>query len=171
MPKTILEVRQLSKHFTPDDMQRIKTLAAQKDIPLPPTVEVIQPIDDTPEVGRKFIGVWISESGYDTSGRQYAIILTQVIAEGSADMRVIGNTCVGPPTSISPTTIPARCLPLIARIVDGKMTFKNALFETTGTLDLRHHLALEEVWTNGGRARVSLKPVWTLLEAERNANK
>jgi hypothetical protein len=155
--------RQLSKFFDNNDLARVKRMASAKSIPLPERIEVLEPTDAVPDTLRRFIGIWISETGTEATGRQYALLLTDVSPSGES----VGGHCVGPPTAKTTFRTPSACHADFGQISGDMLVIKRPRLDTTIRMDRGGSVLLTETWTNGLLVRVHLKPVWTLSQAER----
>ena len=78
-------------------------MAAKKMLPLP-QFKIFKPSDDVVEKLRRFVGVWVSDSGFEGTDRQWMTVIVSVSNEGKAH----GYHSRGPPMPNSvqtPTTI------------------------------------------------------------------
>ena len=64
------------------DMQRVAALAASKELPLP-AYRIHSPPPDVAESTRRFLGVWVTDTGWINSNRQFMMIVTNVWKDGS----------------------------------------------------------------------------------------
>ena len=92
---------------TADDAKQISELAIKKQLPLP--VYQIEKIGgDVRDADRRFVGVWMSETGWLGSFRQMMLIVTSVDADGMAD----GYAANAPPNQRATFRSPPRYWPL-----------------------------------------------------------
>lgn len=161
------QVVQISPFFTPDDQMRVVELAKKKKLPLP-DIEIKQPAREIPDDMRRFVGVWISDTGFEGTGRQYALIVTDVFGARNAAVR----TLVGPPQPKTTILTPPSSNSFVGIILGSKLTINGRRTETVAVLSAQNRLIVTETWKDSGRvSRVVLKPVWTLVEAERTAKR
>ena len=149
--------------FSSEDLKRVAALADEKQLPLP-SIRIRKPAGDVPDNMRRFVGVWVSDSGFEKTGRQYMLIVTKVLPQGQAT----GFHIVGPPRAGSAVPARAAFYPLVGRIAGNKLLVEKANLDIVGVLSSRNELDVTEAWKNGSpAARVLLKPVWRLVDAER----
>src|SRR5262249_29048695 len=63
--------------FTKADLARTTQLAAEKKLPLP-AFKIFKPGRDVPEKLRRFVGIWVSDSGFAGTDRQWMTIIVSV---------------------------------------------------------------------------------------------
>jgi hypothetical protein len=144
-------------------------LAAKKGLPVPP-FKIFKPSDEVPEKLRRFVGIWISDSGFQGSDRQWMTIVVSVNKEG----KLFGYHSRGPPMPNSFQN-PATVIAFTAVIAGGSASYK--LDESNIELSFveQGRLLYREMFQTGGRvgstATAKLNPVWTLLAAEKKAKR
>lgn len=138
------------------DKDRIATLAAKKELPLP-AFQIRAPANDVSEGARRFLGVWVSDYGWLTSRRQLMLIVTSVTRDGTAR----GYFSNGPAQPHSYTPGPAFSGPFTGHISNGVLRYDGSAgmhllsFMSDGRIEFK--LAFE----NGNIGVVVLDPVWT----------
>jgi uncharacterized glyoxalase superfamily protein PhnB len=155
----------ISELFSLQDMKRITALADEKQLPLPP-IRIRRPTADVPLSMRRFIGIWVTDPGAEQTSRQYMLIITNVLPTGHA----VGFHIVGPPDRAD--ALPSRpdFFAFVGRISESELLIKKTDPHITGELNARNELSVAETWRKGpSPARILLKPVWTLTDAERTA--
>jgi DNA-binding winged helix-turn-helix (wHTH) protein len=148
--------------FTQDDAGRVAAVAATKQLPLP-AFQIREPADDVPKGFRRFVGVWVSETGWMLSHRQLMLIVTQVDRNGSA----VGYTVDGPPQPKTPVQTPAGSHVFQARIFGDSLFYGTEHGRRVASLTSQNRIELQMRWRDGKVGAVSLDPVWTLIHAER----
>jgi hypothetical protein len=168
-PPDLLPGTTVSDLFTQADLARVTALAAKKGLPVPP-FKIFKPSDDVPEKFRRFVGIWISDSGFQGSDRQWMTIVVSVNKEG----KLFGYHSRGPPMPNSFQN-PATVIAFTAVIAGGSASYK--LDESNIELSFveQGRLLYREMFQTGGRvgstATAKLNPVWTLLAAEKKAKR
>lgn len=154
--------RYISELFTSGDLQRLKVLAEVKKLPLP-AFTIYKPAPSVSGDLRQWIGIWVSDKGYEKSGRQAGLIVEDVSEEG----RAFGYSFVGPPTSKSTMLTPTKYYPFLGLITGNKLRVKGQRAEIVAVLDATGNIDKTETWTNGLVGKISLRPFWRLVEVER----
>jgi len=147
--------------FTASDAKRVAELADKKQLPVP-AFEIRTPDHDVSEAARRFIGVWVSDTGWMNSNRQFMLIVTGIAKDGAAS----GYTVNGPSQPMSLEPGPSYSSPLIGR-VSGNTLSNNGKRPYVASLTAQNRIELRMTFEDGTLAIVALDPVWTLLEAER----
>ena len=152
-----------SQLLSVEDLKRVTGLADQKQLPLP-SIRVRKPASEVPENMRRFVGIWVSDLGFEKTGRQYMLIVTNVLPTGQAT----GFHIVGPPQTGSTDPARAAYYPFVGRISENELSIKKTNPDIVGVLSSRDELDVTESWKNGlPVGRVVLKLVWRLVDAER----
>ena len=157
----------VSELFTEGDLARATALAGKKQLPVP-SFKILKLRDDVPEKFRRFVGIWISDSGFQGTDRQWMTIIVTVSKEGKA----FGYHSRGPPMPNSFQS-PAIIIPFTALISGDSASYD--LSESRAVLAfiekgrLRYHEAFHKGTRAGTTATVILNPAWNLLTAERKA--
>jgi DNA-binding winged helix-turn-helix (wHTH) protein len=153
-----------SRLFSDADAERVTGLADKKQLPLP-TFIIRQPADRVPESLRRFVGIWVSDTGWIVSHRQFMLIVTAVDDRGAAE----GYEVHAPAQPKSPIQSPAHAAPFVAHISGATLHYSSFTGEHEATLTLQNQINFRLTFQKGGIGLVTLDPVWTLVEAERAA--
>ena len=149
--------------LTADDARQIRELAIQKQLPLP-DFQIERTGGDVRDADRRFVGIWMSETGWLGSFRQMMLIVTSVDADGMAD----GYAANGPPQTKSQIQSPSRYWPLKMRIFGDSISFSDTNGQFEGTLTPQNRIALKLTYSDRVKTGwVLLEPVWTLVRTER----
>jgi DNA-binding winged helix-turn-helix (wHTH) protein len=147
--------------FTASDAKRVAELADKKHLPIP-AFEIRTPDHDVSEAARRFVGVWVSDTGWMGSNRQFMLIVTGVAKDGAAS----GYSVNGPSQPMSREPGPSYASPLTGR-VSGNTLSHNGKKPYVASLTAQNRIEFRMTLEDGTQAIVALDPVWTLLEAER----
>ncbi len=150
--------------FTRDDARRIAAIAAEKELPLPP-FQISRIERDVRAEHRRFVGIWVSDTGFVNSNRQFMLVITGAERSGI----VTGFTVRGPPRALSLATKPAGATHFKARVLGDSFRYSGPNSEREVAMTADRRLEFNEAFDNGVIVRVALSPVWTLVEAERKA--
>jgi DNA-binding winged helix-turn-helix (wHTH) protein len=153
-----------SELFSGADAQRIAEIAEKKELPVP-AFQIRKPANDVPANARRFIGVWVSDTGWMISNRQLMMIVTDVDRDGVATGYVIN----GPPGPKSQAHNPANAMPFTGRISGNTLVYNGPLGAHVITLTVQGRIEYTMTFTNGTVGAVSLDSAWNLVEAERVA--
>jgi DNA-binding winged helix-turn-helix (wHTH) protein len=158
---TLLPVSEL---FTETDAQRLAALADKKQLPLP-SFQIRKFAHDAPEGARRFVGIWVSDTGWKNSNRQFMLIVTDVDRDGTA----AGYMVNGPPQPGSFIQSPPHSSPFKARISGASLSYSDMTGAHVASLTAQNRIEFKLTFRGGGVGEVALDPVWTLVEAERTA--
>jgi uncharacterized caspase-like protein len=159
---------QIGGLFTEADAKRVNALAEKHKLMLP-DFQIETPDDDVPAELRRFIGIWVDETGGEARARKHMIIMTAVEKDG----KVYGHFLSGPPTASSADKSSAGGFKFIGKITGNTMRFS----DPGGTMQYRNSLTstnhINYLWSNdkGQYAARVLNPVWSLVEMERSAKR
>src|SRR5262249_33753781 len=137
-------------------------IAANKQLPLP-AFQIREPVDGVPKSFRRFLGIWVSDTGWTMSNRQLMLIVTQVDQNGGA----VGYTVDWPPQPKSPVQTPASFHVFQARISGDSLFYDTDYGRRVASLTRQNRIEFQMLWRDGKLGAVSLDPLWTLVEAER----
>jgi hypothetical protein len=147
-----------------EDLRRVTALAEKKQLRLPPAIQMRAPASDVPEHMRRFVGIWVSDSGVEKTGRQYMLIVTNVFSTGQAT----GFHIVGPLHRADADPARAAYYPFVARIADNVLSIEKPNVDIVGVLSSRNEFDITESSKSGPPVgQVALKLVWRLVDAER----
>jgi DNA-binding winged helix-turn-helix (wHTH) protein len=150
--------------FTEDDARRIAAIAAEKELPLPPFQINRIGRGVLPE-HRRFVGIWVSSTGFVNSNRQFMLVITGAEPSGI----VTGFTVRGPPRALSLVVKPAGATHFKARVLGGSFRYSGPNSEREVVMTADRRLEFKEVFDTGVIVRAALDPVWVLVEAEQKA--
>lgn len=150
--------------FTEDDARRIASIAEKKELPLPPFQINRIGRDVLPE-HRRFVGVWVSSTGFVNSNRQFMLVITGAEPSGI----LTGFTVRGPPRALSLIAKPAGSTHFKARVLGDSFRYSGPNSEREVVISADRRLEFNEVFDTGVIVRVALSPAWALVEAERKA--
>lgn len=156
----------VSEFFTERDVKRVAALADDKQLPLPP-FKIGKPARDVPEGIRRFVGIWVSDTGWVNSNRQHMLIITDVNGDGTA----AGYFANGPSQPKSFIQSPPHFGAFKARISGASLSYSNMMGEYVASFTAQDRIELKVVFRDGLIAWVAHDPVWTLVDAERAAGR
>jgi DNA-binding winged helix-turn-helix (wHTH) protein len=148
--------------FTEHDARRIAAIATEKELPLPP-FQVSRIERDVAGEYRRFVGIWVSSTGFVNSSRQFMLVVTHAEWPGI----LTGFTVRGPPQALSFLKAPAGVYHFKARVLGNSFRYGGSGGEREVVLTPDNRVEYNEVFSTGVTAHVVLDPVWTLVEAER----
>lgn len=152
--------------FTEQDMQHVRAIAIKDSLSAMPRFKIDRPDKRLPAGLRKFVGVWASEIAFNNGrGRHAMLIITNV----EAPARATGYAIWGSPSELGQQA-PASARPVEGKLIGDRLTFKNGEDDVIATLGNDDDLSMVYTFKRGGRiTKVTLKPVWRLIDAERSA--
>ena len=148
--------------FTASDAKRVAELADKKQLPVP-AFEIRTPDHDVSEAARRFVGVWVSDTGWMISNRQFMLIVTDVAKDGA----VSGYAVNGPSQPMSWEPGPSSSSSPLTGRVSGNTLSHNGKRPYVASLTAQNRIEFRTTFEDGTIAFVALDPVWTLVEAER----
>jgi len=138
--------------------QQLRDIATKKSLIIPEFV--IRPsVRNVSAAFREFVGVWVSDQGFNRFGREAMIIITNVDAEGNAE----GYFSFGPPTPRVPKhrRFPANTVPIQGKVIGNRVKFKKPRFTLTATLDAKRSIKLTtQTHSDGSIGVTTASPVW-----------
>jgi len=148
--------------FTEHHARRLAAIAAEKELPLPPFQVSRIDRDVLPE-HRRFVGVWVSSTGFVNSKRQFMLVITNAERPGI----LTGFTVRGPPQALSLNKAPAGVDHFKARVLGDSFRYSRSTSELEVAMTQENRVEFKQVFSTGVTVRVVLDPVWTLIEAEK----
>lgn len=142
------------------DARRVADLAAEKELPLP-AYRIHSPGADVAVDARKFIGVWVSSTGWVNSNRQFMLIVTNVDRSGAAT----GYLVNGPAKPHSHTPGPAFAGPFRGTISSGVLRYDGGAGMHLAALKDDGRIEFKLVFQDGSSGFVMLDPAWTLPQS------
>jgi DNA-binding winged helix-turn-helix (wHTH) protein len=145
------------------DARHLAKLAAEKELPLP-NFHITSLAEDVPDAMRRFVGVWVSDTGWQFSDRQVMVIITNVTKSG----RVSGYFVNGPskPYSRNPGQ-PAFAMNFKGHINAGTLRYDGYVGMYLANLDPGGGMEFKLIFQDGVTTKASLKPIWTLPKSGR----
>jgi DNA-binding winged helix-turn-helix (wHTH) protein len=148
----------------PEDAKRLAALATERELPIP-IIHIGAAAEDLPDAFRKFIGVWVSESGWIGSGRQFMVIVTGIGRDGAAT----GYFVNGPAKPNSVVQNPAFSMSFAGHVDGatlrhdgGSLGLHLASLKADGRMEFR------KTWPRGATSVVILDPFWLLPPRDRS---
>ena len=145
-----------------EDAQHLAKLTAEKELPLP-AFHITSRAEDVPDAMRRFVGVWVSDTGWHYSDRQLMVIVTHVTKSGVAS----GYFVNGPSKPYSRWQGPAFVMGFKGHINAGKMRYDGYIGMYLANLDPEGSMEFKLVAQDGVTSKAKLKPVWTLPKTGR----
>ena len=157
-------IRSLADRWTADtdnlmsaaDMSRIAALSATKDLPLP-VYRIHAPAPDVTETDRRFLGVWVTDSGWINSNRQLMMIVTDVSKDGS----VSGFFVNGPARPHSHIPGPAFSARFAGYISNGTLRYDGSAGMHLVTFAPDGGIVLRLTFEDGTVGVAQMYPAWT----------
>jgi DNA-binding winged helix-turn-helix (wHTH) protein len=140
-----------------EDARHLAALAAEKELPLP-AFHITSRAEDVPDAIRRFVGVWVSDTGWRYSDRQLMVIVTSVTKGGV----VSGYFVNGPSKPYSRTQGPAFMMTFKGHINAGTMRYDGYVGMYLANLDPEGSMEFKLVFQDGVTTAAKLKPIWTL---------
>jgi adenylate cyclase len=104
----------------PFDDAKIRTLALNQGIPLPPTLRVKAPAAGVPARLAGYLGAWGGDQGWNGGGRRVILVVESIDESGTA----LGILALGPPADATvPDQRPARYRSVAGTITDAGIVF------------------------------------------------
>lgn len=144
------------------DARHLAKLAAEKELPLP-AFHITSLAEGVPDAMRRFVGVWISDTGWQYSDRQLMVIITDVTQSG----RVSGYFVNGPSKPYSRTQGPAFSMNFKGHINAGTLRYDGYVGMYLASLDREGSMEFKLIFQDGVTTKASLKPIWTLPKSGR----
>lgn len=147
-----------------EDGKRVEALAAAKELPLP-AFHIEAPARDVPDNVRKFVGVWVSDSGWVNSQRQLMMIVTKVRRDGTAS----GYWINGPAKPHSRIPGSAFSGSFVGHVSGDTLRYDGSTGMHLASLTGDGRIEFKLVFQDGTSGLVMLGPVWTLQKREKAA--
>jgi len=145
-----------------EDTRHLAKLAAEKELPLP-AFHITSRAEDVPDAIRRFVGVWVSDTGWQYSDRQLMVIVTSVTKGGV----VSGYFVNGPSKPYSRTQGPAFMMAFKGHINAGTMRYDGYVGMYLANLNPEGSMEFKLVFQDGVTTAARLKPIWTLPKSGR----
>jgi DNA-binding winged helix-turn-helix (wHTH) protein len=147
------------------DAHQLAKLAAEKELPLP-AFHITSRAEDVPDAIRRFVGVWVSETGWQYSDRQLMVIVTSVTKGGV----VSGYFVNGPSKPYSRKQGPAFVLAFKGHINAGTMRYDGYVGMYLANLNPEGSMEFKLIFQDGVTTVARLKPIWTLPKGGRTVS-
>jgi DNA-binding winged helix-turn-helix (wHTH) protein len=145
------------------DARHLAALAAEKELPLP-AFHITSLAEDVPDAIRRFVGVWVSDTGWQYSDRQLMVIVTSVTKGGV----VSGYFVNGPSKPYSRAKGPAFVMAFKGHINAGTMRYDGYVGMYLAKLNPEGSMEFKLIFQDGVTTAAKLKPVWTLPKGGRS---
>ena len=145
-----------------EDARHLAKLAAEKELPLP-AFHITSLAEDVPDAIRRFVGVWVSDTGWQYSDRQFMVIITNVTNGGQAS----GYFVNGPSKPYSRRQSPAFSMNFQGHINAGTLRYDGYVGMYLANLDHEGSMEFKLIFQDGVTTKASLKPIWTLPKSGR----
>jgi DNA-binding winged helix-turn-helix (wHTH) protein len=145
------------------DANHLAALAAEKELPLP-AFHITSLAEDVPDPIRRFVGVWVSDTGWMYSDRQLMVIVTSVTKGGV----VSGYFVNGPSKPYSRTQGPAFVMAFKGHINAGTMRYDGYVGMYLAKLNPEGSMEFKLIFQDGVTTAAKLKPIWTLPKGGRS---
>ena len=144
------------------DARHLAQLAAEKELPLP-AFHITSLAEDVPDAMRRFVGVWVSDTGWVYSDRQFMVIVTSVTRRGE----VSGYLVNGPSRPYSRMKGPAFAMAFKGYINAGTLRYDGYVGMYLANLDRDGGMEFKLVFQDGVTTKAMLKQIWTLPKGGR----
>src|ERR1043165_660146 len=144
------------------DVRHLAKLAAEKELPLP-AFHITSLAEDVPDAIRRFVGVWVSDTGWMYSDRQLMVIITNVTKAG----RVSGYFVNGPSKPYSRTQGSAFAMNFKGHINGGMLRYDGYVGMYLANLDREGSMEFKLIFQDGITTKARLNPIWTLPKSGR----
>ncbi|MEJ0076135.1 MAG: winged helix-turn-helix domain-containing protein [Alphaproteobacteria bacterium] len=144
------------------DVRHLAKLAAEKELPLP-AFHITSLAEDVPDAIRRFVGVWVSDTGWMYSDRQLMVIITNVTKGGHAS----GYFVNGPTKPYSRMQGPAFSMNFKGYINAGTLRYDGYVGMYLADLDREGIMEFKLIFQDGVTTKAKLKQIWTLPKSGR----
>ena len=144
------------------DARHLAQLAAEKELPLP-AFHITSLAEDVPDAIRRYVGVWVSDTGWAFSDRQIMVIVTSVTRRGD----VSGYLVNGPSKPHSRKQGPAFSMAFKGYVNAGTLRYDGYVGMYLANLDRDGGMEFKLIFQDGVTSKARLKQVWTLPKGGR----
>ena len=144
------------------DARHLAQLAAEKELPLP-AFHITSLAEDVPDAIRRYVGIWVSDTGWAYSDRQFMVIVTSVTKRGD----VSGYLVNGPSKPYSRKQGPAFAMAFKGYINAGTLRYDGYVGMYLANLDRDGGMEFKLIFQDGVTTKARLKPIWTLPKGGR----
>jgi hypothetical protein len=142
---------------SPTEVRHLAQLAADKNLRVP-AFHITSLAQDVPDSIRRFVGVWVSDTGWGGSERQFMLIVTSVTRRGE----ICGYLVNGPATPYSRVQGPGYVKAFKGHMNAGALRSDQHAGMWLGTLNGAGDIELKFLYKDGVTDQITLKPIWTL---------
>lgn len=139
------------------DARQLARLAAEKELPLP-AFHITSLAEDVPDTIRRYVGVWVSDTGWAYSDRSFMVIVTSVTKRGD----VSGYLVNGPSKPYSRMQGPAFARAFKGHINAGALRYDGYVGMHLASLDRDGNMAFRLTFQDGVTTTAKLRQIWTL---------
>ena len=139
------------------DARQLAQLAAEKELPLP-AFHITSLAEDVPDAIRRYVGVWVSDTGWEYSDRQFMVIVTSVTRRGD----VSGYLVNGPSRPYSRKQGPAFAMAFKGYVNAGTLRYDGYVGMHLANLNPEGNMEFKLIFQDGVITKARLKPIWTL---------
>jgi hypothetical protein len=152
-----------ARPFTDAQHQQVRSLREKHQLPVP-EFKIEGATKDASTSLRRFVGVWLDDTGALRRSRSVMLIVTRVDKDGNA----AGHFVYGPPGPTSLNQGPAGTFKWTGRITDDTLTFTSSTVGDTFKVTRMDGGRMGYYYTNakGQSSWLVLNPLWTLVETE-----
>ena len=146
------------------EARHLAQLAADKNLRFP-AFHITSLAQDVPDTIRRFVGVWVSDTGWANSDRQFMMIVTSVTKRGE----VRGYMVNGPATPHSRVQGPGYVMAFKGYMNAGTLRYDDYGGMWLAAPNSAGDMEVSFLFKDGVTSRITLKPAWTLPKS-RGAN-
>jgi len=154
--------RLVAEFFSQSDGQRVADLATSKELPLPSFQMHLPDYRVSADV-RRFVGIWVSDTGWTGSNRQYMLIITDADRNGA----VSGYHVNGPPQPGSRFQSRAHYSAFRGSVSAASLSIDDSAGQFVASFLGEDRIQIDLTFRDGLIGRVVLNPIWMLVDAER----
>ena len=144
------------------DARHLAQLAAEKELPLP-AFHITSLAEDVPDAIRRYVGVWVSDTGWAFSDRQIMVIVTSVTRRGD----VSGYLVNGPSKPYSRMQGPAFSMAFKGYVNAGTLRYDGYVGMYLANLDREGSMEFKLIFKDGVTTKARLRQIWTLPKGGR----
>lgn len=139
------------------DARQLAQLAAEKELPLP-AFHITSLAEDVPDAIRRYVGVWVSDTGWVYSDRSFMVIVTSVTKGGN----VSGYMVNGPSKPYSRNKGPAFSMAFKGYVNAGALRYDGYVGMYLADLDRDGNMDFRLTFQDGVTTKARLRQIWTL---------
>src|SRR6185436_9514045 len=128
-----------------------------------PAFHITSLAEEVPDAIRRYVGVWVSDTGWLYSDRQLMVIVTSATKRGD----VSGYLVNGPSKPYSRMQGPAFALPFKGYINAGALRYDGYVGMYLANLDREGSMEFKLIFKDGVTTKARLRQIWTLPKGGR----